>query len=184
MEENKNTKLENFAKDISNKYDFEEKVLIDALNIGPKEFWEALFQMINKKNTINNTSTSVDKENNNILNFDKSFNKEDIEKEIEDYFNENPNEDKQIWEKIKNGDVNENVTVNKSLEAINRVKTEIPSTTSASTEKKYDLGSINKLRKYLLQPKEKKVFLYIKIKNPIFQIKLLMLPDTKVFLQN
>ena len=176
MEENKNTKLENFAKDISNKYDFEEKVLIDALNIGPKEFWEALFQMINKKNTINNTSTSVDKENNNILNFDKSFNKEDIEKEIEDYFNENPNEDKQIWEKIKNGDVNENVTVNKSLEAINRVKTEIPSTTSASTEKKYDLGSINKLRKIPSPTKRKKSFSVYKNKKSNFSNKITNAP--------
>ncbi len=158
MEENNNNKnLEDFIKDISDKYDLEEKVLLDSLSISPKDFWKELFQMINKKNTLNNSSTSIEKDNNNILNFDKSFNKEDIAKDIEDYFHENPNEDKQIWEKIKNGDAPENI--NKSIEEENnQIKTEILEPTSPSTEKKNDLDLINKLTKITSQKKKQKSF--------------------------
>ena len=172
MEENNNNKnLEDFIKDISDKYDLEEKVLLDSLSISPKDFWKELFQMINKKNTLNNSSTSIEKDNNNILNFDKSFNKEDIEKDIEDYFHENPNEDKQIWEKIKNGDAPENV--NKSIEEENnQIKTEILEPTSPSTEKKNDLDLINKLTKIPSPKKRQKSFSVYKNKKFNYSSKL------------
>ena len=108
MEEiNKNQKLEDFVKSLSKKYGLNENSLIDKLINDKNNFWDFLFIMISKISEPNNSFLPLDNENNDNINSEKIFKKEEILKEIENYFKENPDENQEILDKFKNGNRND-----------------------------------------------------------------------------
>ena len=127
MEEiNQKQTIEDFAEYIIKKYDLDENILIDSLNNSIKDFWILLFQIILKKSEQNNPSNELVKDNN--INVENNFNKEELEKEIETFFNNNTDIDKEILEKYKNGDI--------IIEKSEKKNLDILAPTSSTTDQK------------------------------------------------
>ena len=163
MEEiNKNKKLEDFAKSLSKKYFLDKNILIDTLKNNPKDFWNTLFQIIIKKSELNNSSNSLDKDNIDNIKTEQNFNKEDIEAEIENYFYENPEENKEIFEEYKKG--------NLSLEKNSKIKLDALSPTQSSTGKKVVPKDNIKLKRMPSPDKRKKSLFINKNKKFNFTI--------------
>lgn len=114
-ENNKKQSLENFTKIISKRFGIDENALLFCLYNDQKNYWNTLFNLINKKSEIKKTTESNAKEENDN-NEDKkpTFNKDDIIKEIENYLMENPDEVDEMWEKFK-----DNKTKNLNSDKIN-----------------------------------------------------------------
>ena len=150
MEENNNKNLEKFVHYISQKYNLNEGILIDNLKTDLKNFWNVLFELINKKSELNITTSvkNIDNNDNNIV-LNENFNKKELEKDIDNYFSENPDENKEIWNKYKNDNIDS--------EKINKSKFDLISPTSSSTEKKIELKN-NKLKRISSQKRKKSLF--------------------------
>ena len=162
QETNKNKKKEDFVKFLSKKYSLDEKILIDTLNNSPKDFWNTLFQIIIKKSEINNSSNSNDKDNMDNIKTELNFNKEEIDTEIENYFSQNPDENKEIFEEYKNGNIN--------LGKNSKIKLDVLSPTSPSTDKKAAPNSNIKLKRMPSPDKRKKSLFINKNKKFNFTI--------------
>lgn len=93
MEDDNKTNLEKFVNYISQKHNLNESILIDNLKKDINNFWNILFQLINKKSELINSGSVKDIEfnDNNIVDnvvFNKDFNKKELEKEIDILSNE------------------------------------------------------------------------------------------------
>ena len=148
QETNKNQKLKDFAKSLSKKYSLNKNILLDILNNNPKDFWNTLFQIIIEKAELNNSSNSLDKENIDNIKTIQNFNKENIDKEIENYFSKNPEENKDIFDEYKKGNIN--------IEKNYKIKLDVLSPTSSSTDKKVEPNNNIKLKKMPSPDKRKK----------------------------
>jgi len=105
-ENNKKQSLENFTKIISKRFSIDENALLFCLYNDQKNYWNTLFNLINKKSELKKTIESDTKdENGNKENGRQTFNKEDIIKEIENYLKENPDEVDEMWEKFKDNKI-------------------------------------------------------------------------------
>ena len=111
MEENNGESLENFSWYISQKFEINESDLISCLHNDKKNYWNTLFSLIKEKREVMNCTEAIMEDNNNKEN----ENKDDIVKEIDNYFKENPEEAEPTWNKYK-------IEVLK----INKVKNPIP----------------------------------------------------------
>ena len=162
QETNKNQKLEDFAKSLSKKYSLNENILLDILNNNPKDFWNNLFQIIIEKAKLNNSSNSLDKENIDNIKTIQNFNKENIDKEIENYFSKNPEENKDIFDEYKKGNIN--------IEKNYKIKLDVLSPTSSSTDKKVEPNNNIKLKRMPSPDKRKKSVFINKNKKFNFSI--------------
>ena len=141
---NKMENLNNFTQDICKKYNLDENTLTESLNHDQKNFWNTLFKMIDKKQELENSINpleTIDKEN--IENTEKiaqTFNKEEITKDIENFFQNNPDEDIEIWNNYKNKNIGSPKDNNNNNNQI-----DVNAPTSTSTEKKMDSNIIKKL---------------------------------------
>ena len=175
MEENdKKTKLENFTKNICQKYNLDEKSLLENIDDQDKnKFWNALIELINKKDELQKVPNPVNDDdnnnNNNNENVNPTFNKEELIKEIDNYFKENPDEENEIWNNYKNKDINTNTNNtnnanNTNIESIKDNNNPIENVpTSKSNDKKIDkiVPTAASYKKY----KKKETFI-IKKNNP------------------
>lgn len=166
MEENdKKTKLENFTKNICQKYNLDEKILLENIDDQDKnKFWNTLIELINKKDELQKASNPViDDNNNNTENDNPIFNKEELIKEIDNYFKENPDEENEIWNNYKNKDTNTNSN-NTNIESIKDNNNPIENVpTSKSNDKK--IGKIVATSASYKSYKKKETFI-IKKNNP------------------
>ena len=161
MEEiNQKQTIENFAEYIIKKYDLDENILIDSLNNSIKGFWILLFQIILKKSEQNNPSNEIVIDNN--INAENNFNKEELEKEIETFFNNNTDIDKEIWEKYKNGDI--------ILENNEKRNSDILAPTSSTTDQKLVKLEDNEIKRNSTTNKRKKSVFINENKKFNFQI--------------
>ena len=99
MEENNGESLENFSWFISQKFEINESDLISCLHNDKKNYWNTLFNLINDKRKLMNGTEEITEENKNKENGIE--NKDDIIKEIDNYFKENPEEVEPTWNKYK-----------------------------------------------------------------------------------
>ena len=161
MEEtNLNKNLENFIITISKKYNLEENVLMSELNREKKHFWETLFQLITNKSELINLENPSNKEinnDNNNNNPKEAFNREELEKEIEEYFKNNPEEDIEIWNKYKNESI--------KPENNNKIQLDNLGPTSASTVKKSNSNKYILKRPPSPNTRKKSVFISKNIKG-------------------
>ena len=99
MEENNGESLENFSWFISQKFEINESDLISCLHNDKKNYWNTLFSLIKEKRELNNCTEEITENNNNKEN--EIENKDEIIKEIDNYFKENPEEVDPTWNKYK-----------------------------------------------------------------------------------
>jgi len=99
MEENNGESLENFSWYISQKFDINESDLISCLHNDKNNYWNTLFSLIKEKTELMNDAEAGEENNNNIKN--EIENKDEIVKEIDKYFKENPEEAEPTWNKYK-----------------------------------------------------------------------------------
>ena len=99
MEENNGENLENFSWYISQKFEINESDLISCLHNDKKNYWNTLFSLIKEKKALINYTEEITENNNNKEN--EIENKDDIVKEIDNYFKENPEEVEPTWNKYK-----------------------------------------------------------------------------------
>ncbi len=141
---NKMENLNNFTQDICKKYNLDENTLTESLNHDQKNFWNTLFKMIDKKQELENSINpleTIDKENiENTKKIAQTFNKEEITKDIENFFQNNPDEDIEIWNNYKNKNIGSPKDNNNNNNQI-----DVNAPTSTSTEKKMDSNIIKKL---------------------------------------
>ena len=140
---NKMENLANFTQDICKKYNLDENTLTESLNHDQKNFWNTLFQMIDKKQELENSINpieSIDKEDiENTEKISQTFNKEELTKDIENFFQNNPDEDIEIWNNYKNKNIESPKDNNN-----NNNQVDVSAPTSTSTGKKMDSNIIKK----------------------------------------
>lgn len=99
MEDNNGESLENFSWYISQKFEINESDLISCLINDKNNYWNTLFSLIKEKRELMNGSEAITDNNSNKEN--ENENKDDIIKEIDNYFKENPEEVEPTWNKYK-----------------------------------------------------------------------------------
>lgn len=158
-ENNKNHNLENFSRCISKKYGIDENALIFCLYYDPKNYWNTLFKLINKKAELNPIEP-IDEEKNDTNEVQRpTFDKDEIVKEIENYFRENPDEVDELWNKYKDNNI--------ETEKNNNTQNDMTTNTSISNGKKVNSNNINnsEIRKVVTNKQKDKKSFHIKKDN-------------------